>query len=147
MAAAPRTTSAAARRRLLPHYRATTYRVLAPAGAIDLRIGECRPELDALLHAAGHRRWAWLTAWNPASRALPARENRRRQRRLLAALRALGALPVPGVALADAGDWPPEPSLLVPGLGEDEALALAARFGQHAVLCGRRGGPVRLRWA
>ena len=137
----------AAQRRLRPVYRATAYRVHAAVADFDIRIGERCAPLDRLLTAAGCRCWAFVTACNPASQLSSDRDNRRRQRRLRALLRARGALLVPAHGVSDAGDWPPEPSVLALGLAEREALAVALAFEQYAVVCGRRGSRARLRWA
>lgn len=142
-----RRASPAERRRLRVHYRCTRYRVYFASGPVDIRIGVPEPRLDTLLSRSGHRHWAFLTAFNPASSRLPARENERRQRRLLRVLRAHGAVLFPGLGIADAGDWPPERSVLAFGPTATEALALAASFGQYAIVCGRRGGAARLRWS
>ena len=40
-----------------------------------------------------------------------------------------------GEGVDPAGDWPGEPSLLVLGLDEAAARALARRFGQNAIVC------------
>ena len=37
-----------------------------------------------------------------------------------------------------------EPSVLIVGIGEDEAVALGARFGQCAIVVGKRGGTAEL---
>ena len=43
-----------------------------------------------------------------------------------------------------AGRWPPEPSLLVFGLREDEGIEIGRAFGQNAIVVGTRGEPARL---
>lgn len=40
------------------------------------------------------------------------------------------------VALADAGDWPAEPGFLVIDAPLAAVVALAAQFGQAAIVCG-----------
>ncbi len=135
-----------AQRRLRAAYRATVYRVQAPHGVIDIRIGERHAALDALLAAHAARHWLWITAFNPASRRLSDSANEARHRRLLEALRSRRLPSYPATAIALAGDWPPERGVLVLGAGVGEGLELAARFGQHAIVCGRAGGVARLRW-
>ena len=51
-----------------------------------------------------------------------------------------------GEGKGDDGAWPAEPSLLILGVGEDEAAALARRFGQAAFVYGDRGAAARLVW-
>lgn len=127
-------------------YRRTTYRVDAPGGSIDLRIGEASPALDALLRSEGVDCWAFVTAWNPRSEKLSIKNNRLRNIALCGELRCAGLRWWPGQGVGDGGDWPPEDSLLVLGLNAVDALALGRRHGQHAVVTGRVGECAVLRW-
>jgi hypothetical protein len=127
-------------------YRATAYCVDLPAGGVCLRIGEASAALAAALAACGVSEWAILCAANPGSQTLSDAENAQRFGELHDALAALGYDGWLGVNLADAGDWPPEPSVCVPGLGRDEALRLAARFGQNAIVAGDARGVPALLW-
>jgi hypothetical protein len=129
-------------------YRETTYRVLVSGEApIDLHAGVRSVALDLLLARAGTRDWAFLTAWNPGSRVLPAWRNAQRQRRLLAVLGAGPRVVLPGAGIPASEDWEPEASVFVAHLPLPRALRLAAAFGQLAVLAGRRGRPAELTWA
>lgn len=122
-------------------YRATTYR----AGSdLALRVGQPSAALDGLLRERGLDEWAYVTAHNPASERLSAEENTARQKRLLARLAGYPLLL--GEAVADAGDWPPEASVLVLGIRREDAVSLARGFGQRAILAGRRGGSAQLVW-
>ena len=127
-------------------YRNTRYRVFLPRACLELRVGERHPALDAWLESQGFSRWSLLTAWNPGSRLLPAEENRSRQARMEQALLARGFQPFPGENQAGNADWPPEASLLVPGMGRDEAGRLARDFDQNAFLAGERRGIAELLW-
>lgn len=127
-------------------YRATAYVLALPDGECELRIDRPCECLDRWLAANGQACWAWLTAANPGSCRLAPEDNAARQCRLLAEIEALGQRALPGRAVADAGDWPEEPSFLVPGLDAAAALALAARYGQNACLAGDIGQAVRLLW-
>ena len=126
-------------------YRDTTYRVYVPGQApLDLHAGQRCSELDRLLARLGARDWAFITAWNPASRRLPGWANARRQRLLLGLLR--GHLVLRGAGLpADAG-WLPEESVFVANLPAGRARRLARCFGQNALLRGRRGRAAQLDW-
>jgi hypothetical protein len=130
---------------LLAAYRRAIYRVHLPAGDLDLRAGECSPELDRRLAARGERRWAWLTAVNPRSERLPEAENRRRQEELGTALAARGWTVLDGTAIDPDGSWPDEPSFFVLGILPDAARELALGAGQLAFLTGELGAPVTLR--
>lgn len=127
-------------------YRATAYCVELPDGRACLRLGEPSPALAAALTARGTGQWAILCAANPGSRQLDEAENARRLGELLDLLRAAGHECWPGLNLADDGDWPPEASVCVPGLARVEALRLAARFGQNAILVGDAAGVPVLAW-
>lgn len=127
-------------------YRKTRYRVFLPRGPLDLRVGKRHPELDAWLEEQGFSCWSLLTAWNPGSCLLPEEENRSRQARMEQELRARGFQPFPGENHASNGDWPPEASLLVPGMGRDEARQVALDFAQNAFLAGASRGVAELLW-
>lgn len=137
-------------------YRGTTYQAVWPQDAADaadaalrcitLRIDQVNPELDAWLASQGETCWAYLTAANPGSNALAAADNAVRQEALVARLTAQGRPFLLGESLADDGEWPAEPSLLVAGLDESAARILATEFGQNAFLAGVRGQAVKLCW-
>ncbi len=125
-------------------YRATAYRVADGAQHFAIRIGERCAPLDALLDAHGAEEWAYITAYNPGGQPAAARVNAAAQERLEAALRALARPMLRGEGAGDDGHWPPEPSLLVLGLARADAVALGRRFGQEAIVAGRRGAPAEL---
>lgn len=128
-------------------YRSTDYRVDdAPGGPFAIQIGELCPELDRLLAAAGETAWAYVTACNPGSVQLSDHENARRMAELKAAVVAGGWQYFRGHGAGRDGSWPPEPSLLVVGIPEAEALRMGRRFGQNAVVAGRAGEAARLVW-
>jgi hypothetical protein len=127
-------------------YRNTRYVVDAPGGAIVIRIGERCPALEAWLAAEGVACWAFVTAWNPQSKILTNKNNDLRNSALCAELCAAGYRWFAGRGVADAGDWPPEESVLVAGLDAQAAVALGARHGQHAVVTGNAGECAVLRW-
>lgn len=135
------------RQRLRAAYEATDYRVDGGArGSFVIRSGARSAELDALLDASAADGWAFITASNPRSVRLGDADNARRMDALRARVRALGLPHFPGAGVAIGGDWPAEPSLLVVGIAEADAVALAREFEQHAIVAGRRGGPARLVW-
>ncbi len=81
---------------------------------------------------------------NPASRELQSSENRRRNTQLAKEIRKAGITLVRGVGVPASREWTPEQSFLVFDLSEGDARRLGARFGQYAVVAGRRGGKARL---
>lgn len=127
-------------------YRATAYCVDLPQGGVSLRLGEVSPALVAALAVRGVGQWAILCAANPAAQRLTEAENARRFGELYDCLADAGYDCWLGVNLADAGDWPPEASVCVPGLPREEALRLAARFGQNAIVAGDARGVPELVW-
>ncbi len=125
-------------------YRATTYRVFLPGGAVDVRIGEANAELAAWLAGEGASTWAILTANNPGSRLLEASENAERQSQLECILLEQGFLTFSGENLADDGVWPNEESCLVVGINVKNSIALAQQFGQNGLVFGEGDGLGRL---
>jgi hypothetical protein len=121
-------------------YLATDYRVEdAPTGPFVIRIGKAIPEL------AGFE-WAFVTACNPSSVRLSNAENAHRMAELEAAVREGGWRYYRGSGVGRDGKWPPEPSLLIVGIGEAEALDLARRFRQNAIVVSGADSVARLVW-
>jgi D-ribose pyranose/furanose isomerase RbsD len=52
---------------LLAAYRRTRFCADTTQGRIVIRVGESRPELNAILGATGCETWAYVTAFNPGS--------------------------------------------------------------------------------
>lgn len=135
------------RARLQAAYEATTYRVATgPRGGFAIRVGARSEDADSLLAAAGAESWAFITAANPRSVPLADAENAARMARLEEIVVRRGLVHHRGAGVGAEAGWPPEPSLLVLGLSEAEAVALARQFDQLAILVGRRGAPARLVW-
>jgi len=127
-------------------YRATTYRIFLPNGPLDLRLDHGDERLRAWLAATGCRCFAILTACNPASQPLDNEANAERQARLECQLLAADYEPFAAKNIADDGVWPVEESCFIPNLKPATARALAADFGQNAVVCGGEDGVPRLVW-
>jgi hypothetical protein len=132
--------------RLQAAYRATSYVVFGAEGRFAIRIGEKSPPLDDLLVQHGTRSWAFITAYNPSSALLAPTENQRRQAELERALSEAGYPYCEGEGVADDGAWPAEPSLLVLGIAEEDAVALGRHFGQRAIVVAEVGTAARLLW-
>lgn len=125
-------------------YRATTYRIFLPGGAVDLRIDESNARLAAWLAEEGASSWVILTAYNPASQLLAPGENAERQSQLECTLLEQGFLTFAGENVADDGSWPNEESCFVLDMDMKNSIALAQRFGQNAIVWGQRDGCARL---
>ncbi len=129
---------------LLEAYRRTTFVANTPKGRLCLRVGQRCVELDDLLVDQGMTTWAYVTAFNPGSLPLPGEKNAVRQRELEQSVAELGLASYPGEGIGDDGRWPPEPSLLVLGIGQNGAVRLGQQFGQLAVVYGELGQAAEL---
>lgn len=107
-------------------------------------IGAVSRKLDRLLDRRGQTCWAFITAWNPGSVALEDKANAARQHTLLRYLERGGYTWLPGRGVGQDSAWTPEESLLVFGMDSDAAVKAGKRFGQLAVVAGKRGAPARL---
>ena len=118
----------------MPISRARSYSV----AGLDLRVGRRSGALDGLLAGMGAREAVLITAWNPASRRMPADWNIRMMAALRHRLGTTPALPAQG-----GGRSRQEDHLLV--VGDRRRLAKLARlFGQAAMVGLKRGQDVRL---
>ena len=126
---------------MLRAYAETEYRVHGSPG-FTLRVGQASTELREVHARHGVTCSAYLTAFNPFSRAVGADENASRQAALLAEVARLGLVALPGLGQHPSNDWPGEDSVLILGLGLEAAKALGERFEQNAfVWCGEEGVP------
>jgi hypothetical protein len=127
-------------------YLATDYWVEnAPNGPFAIRVGEISIDLEELLLEEVAVEWAYVTACNPGSAPLAEEENKARTDELREMLVEAGLRFYAGIAAASDGDWR-EPSFLVLDLSEGDAIRLARRFGQHAIVAGGLADPARLVW-
>lgn len=127
-------------------YRATTYRVFLPGGAVDLRIDQAEPRLADWLADSGCRCFAIVTAFNPGGLRLDNGANAERQAQLECELLEGNYEPYVAEHIADDAAWPVEESCFVPDFECEDASALGADFGQNAVICGGSDGVPRLIW-
>ena len=117
-------------------YCETEYHVYATTPFV-LNVGIPSAELSRLHNRCCVCCSAFLSAWNPYSVAHDARDNTTRQTALIARLHEQSLPFLTGVGQHPEGPWPAEASVLVLGLGRDQAIVLATRFEQNAVLwCG-----------
>ena len=117
-------------------YRATSYEAETPAGRVRLRIGAKSPDVDRLLAENGLSSWAFVTAFNPFSKALTDTENEERHQRLLHELTDHGRPVYEGSGVPDHPDWNAETSVMILGIEREAAVRLAVRYGQNAIVFG-----------
>ena len=129
---------------LLEAYRKTAFNVDTPKGRLSLRIDEHCLALDDVLTDQGVSTWAYVTAFNPGSTRLRDAENAARQHELESTIANLGIPSFPGEGIDDNGQWPPEPSFLILGIGRGDAVRLGRQYGQFAVVFGELGRPAEL---
>ncbi|MBK9453040.1 MAG: DUF3293 domain-containing protein [Bacteroidetes bacterium] len=126
-------------------YRHTRYKVEGLSSPIVL--GQLNPEVDALLtthlspNVAKPQSWAYLTAWNPMSKALPLKQNIRRNEMLKKELQSYTV--IPGIGESLDGIWAEE-SFLVIGIELFAAKLTAGRHQQRAFLFAEAGKAAEL---
>ena len=125
---------------------ATEYVVNDDGREIVIRVGKANAALRKLLADRGVKRWAFITACNPGAKMVPAHENDERLARLRSELKAGGFRFIPGFGRGTTGDWPAEPSFLVLDIELNEAIGMARRFGQLAIVTGELDGLPELVW-
>lgn len=117
------------------------YAVRLDGDTFRLKVGKLAGDMEAYWPA---QRYAFITAWNPASQPQSDAINQRADSSLVAQLKAIGASHQPAWAEDATGDWR-EIGWLVAGLEPHMLDALAHEFGQAAVLHWEAGQPVRLK--
>lgn len=103
-----------------------------------MRIGARSPAAQTLLASCHAREALLISAWNPMSRRMPERWNKRAQHRLLQGLRRFRVIPAEGRWRA----WREE-HVLVFGPAAP-VIVLARRYRQRAVVLVRPDGSARL---
>ena len=129
---------------LLEAYRRTSFLVEIPGETLCIRIDHVSTIPDDLLANEGVHSWAYITAWNPGSVPLSEGENMTQARQLESEVRQAGYKFFRGQGVGTGDEWPPEPSLLILGIAAEDAMQLGRKFGQIAIVTGRRGGPAQL---
>ena len=125
-------------------YRATTFGAMLPDGFVGIRIGaRCLP-LETELSTRKLSTWAYITASNPGSKLLSEQENQERHRKLVGTLEDLRCPFFEGSGVPDDAGWPPEVSLLVLGIDQQQAVGVGRQFGQVAIVWGVSGDAAEL---
>ena len=132
------------RQALAQAFAQTSYHGIVAGERLELRVGQRCAALDSRLGSG--LGWAWLTAMNPGAERLREAENVARLAALREVLGRTGIECWPGEAVADDGSWPAESGIVLVNVSLDAALAIAADFGQAAILWSDGGNPARLEW-
>lgn len=117
--------------KLLQAYEDALYRV---DGSVDFRVGEPNDALRELHETHNAKHSHFVTAFNPASKRLPAEENAARHAELDERLDEMGARKLAAAGLDPEGQWPPEPGYLVFDMTHDDVVLLGRAYGQNAVV-------------
>lgn len=128
-------------------FRRTTFRAYWGDREIDIRVDGPAPSgLAELLAAKNEDHWAFITAWNPGGRVQSDEANQAANKGLRAELEERKLSNVfAGDGIPDPPDeHPPEASLLILGIERSDALEIGRKFGQAAIVLGRRGQPPQL---
>jgi len=119
---------------LIHAYRRTEYRVADGSYAFAMRVDEPSDSLRTCHAAFGVDASAFITACNPGSVPTPDALNEAAMMQLEHAVEDAGYFVLHGRGVDPTAAWPGEPSLLVLGIDEADATALARRFGQYAIV-------------
>jgi hypothetical protein len=122
-------------------YAQADYAVRLDGDTFRIKVGKPAGDVEAYWPA---HRYAFITAWNPASHPQSDAVNQGADSSLVAQLKAIGAPHQPAWAEDSTGDWR-ELGWLVAGLEPHMLDALAHEFGQAGVLHWEPGHPVRLK--
>ncbi len=119
--------------RTIAAYRAAHYTVHSPEPFV-IQVGELSERLASLLAIEGAKCAAFITAWNPYSEVTTQEANSAAQAALSSELDELGLTSIEGFGSDPEGLWPGEDSLLVLGLGLEEAREIGSKYGQNAII-------------
>ncbi len=115
---------------LLDAYKATEY-IVDDDPPLVLKIGEQNDGIRVLHLSFNVETSAFITAWNPGSNPLPLDENYDRQANLLADVEIMRLNYFVGRSEDPNGKWS-EDSYLLLGINQEQADALAIKYGQSA---------------
>jgi hypothetical protein len=113
---------------------AETHYIVYHEAPFVMRIDQPCPELKALMAEHNALSAAFITAWNPFSQNLHAKDNQARQDELKANIKKRGLICIDGIGKHPSNNWPGEVSVLVLGLDLETAKSLARHYEQHAVV-------------
>lgn len=120
-------------------YQQTRFCVDDPPRRVCFRANTSSQALQALLARHDSPRFAFITAWNPGSVTLSQSENARRGRQLLQDAEAGKYPALHGAGEGEDENREPEESLMILGIPRGKAQALGRKYGQLAIVFGKRG--------
>ncbi len=129
---------------LREYYESAIYELDQPK--ILLIPGKLSPEMDVLLIDNNVYCASLLTAYNPRSVKQTAKENRIKQLELLKIVAEQRIAFILGRSKDPLGKWPEEAQILLLGIELKKVVALAAEFGQAAILHHQLNQPTELVW-
>lgn len=131
---------------LLREYERTRYVVLDDLGIAraDVGVGETSGAVDEILADFGAASGVFITAWNPRSEPLDQDGNDEANARLENDLDEAGSVILPHIGVGYDPEWEPEHGFFALDLAEADAIELARKYGQNAVVVIERAGPARL---
>lgn len=127
-------------------YEQAIYEVYDGQQTIEIKIGQNCPSLDCLIAQSDSPTWALITAANPYSQPLSARENQRRDQRLFKHLKGLQLPLIPAMGKDPNGVWTPEASWLILNIARLKAIAIGRKFEQNAIVYGELNQIAELQW-
>lgn len=130
--------------RLQVAYENTAYQIYEPR--IPINCSETNPELDKFMKLFGKKSWCFISAANPNSKIQSTRLNGWNNANLEFDLTTRGYTYVYSISVAIDSNWPPEESFVVFDMPLKEALILAKKYDQNAVLFGQLGACANLQW-
>lgn len=114
-------------------YQAACFRVLIEDGFI-LRLDEINRQLVRLFAKDQVKSAAFITAYHPFSQPTTELENTAAQAELEAEIESIDLDFYPGHGEDPTGQWAAEPSVLVMGIGLEQAKRLGVKYQQNAIV-------------
>ena len=125
---------------LLEAYKNTKYKVFQLDIVIEIDI--INDKLKELLNKYNSTDWAFITAFNPYSKALNQDENIERHNELKELTNSY--IIFEGHGVGEDPTWEPELSLLIIGITKEDAILIGNRFEQNAIVLGKSNSAPKL---
>lgn len=125
-------------------YENTHYYIADPH--IDILCGDYNPTLDIYMRKLGKRSWVFISAANPQSNIQSDQINGWANANLEIDLFNQNYAYTYAIGQDRSGEWPAEDSFVVFDISIDDALRLAKKYNQNAILMGHLNGKADLKW-